>query len=421
MIQAPLPKPIETKAPARAESVSSSKAPKAKKEAEASSESKEFANELEAKVSESEPKTKPTAEKQEEAKVKPVKVSPDQALELPSALVNQNAVETTSPKIFDPELTKSVEAAIDPKTTEVQVTTEGAPVKLTDAQVLELASGEVTAKEMEGEIAQAMLKTPQVQTAQNGRAPAIDFAKAEVDPQLLNNEDFVAQKNLVAKKPVANAYGMKAVPVQQQKVALEAGLKQTQVVKEASSLESSPMNSQQFILNMMNEQKPSTQVNDVQATPKVFDLSNIKTTNSNEIINQITDYVVQAKAAKEPTVTMRMNHDELGVVDITVSKMMGQNAADAIAINIGAHSVDGKNFFQQNSKELFSHMASAGINVADMKVETPNQTAKSDFDFGSQQGRNPSGEKQFGSEQNQRRHEQERRQDLWKLFNQEAA
>lgn len=430
MIQAPLPKPIETKAPVRAESVSSNKAPKAKKEAEASSESKEFAKELEAKVSDSEkPKKSEKSEKSEkarsenqtEAKVKTVKVSPEQALEMPSALVNQNGtVDTTSPKIFDPEVTKDVEALIQPKSVEVAVPVEGTPVQLTDAQIMELATGEVSAKEMEGELAQAMLKTPQVAQA-SGRAPAIDFAKAEVDPQLLNNEDFVAQKNMAAKKPVANAYGMKAVPAQQQKMALEAGLKQTQIVKDASALESAPMNSQQFILNMMNEKPTGAQVNETQAAPKVFDLSNIKTTNSNEIINQITDYVVQAKAAKEPTVTMRMNHDELGIVDITVSKVMGQNAADAVAINIGAHSIDGKNFFQQNSKELFTHMASAGINVSDMKVETPSQTAKNEFDFGSQQGRNQHGDKQFGSEQNQRRHEQERRQDLWKRFNQEAA
>jgi hypothetical protein len=438
MIQASIPKPIETKAPVRAEVVSNSKAPKSKKEAEASSaEAKEFAKELDS-ASEGETKVEAKAEKksdkkteakgeeksESEAEVKAVKVSAEQALALPSTLVGaEGSAETTSPKVFDSATTKSVEQLTQPKTTEVA--TE-APVKLTDAEVLELAAAggaaglEEAKAEVKGEIAQAMLKTPQV-SQKNGRSPAIEFAQAEIDPQLLNNEDFVAQKNLVAKKSLPNAYGMKIVPAQQQKLALENGLKQTEVVKDASAVDGS-VNSQQFILNIQNEQKNSQQLNETQAAPKVFDMSNIKSSNTNEIISQITDYVVQAKAAKEPTVNMRVNHDELGMIDISVSKVAGSNMADAIAINIGAHTIDGKNFFQQNSKDLFSHMASAGINVADMKVETPTQTAKNEFDFGSQHGRSQQGsEKQFGSEQNQRRHDQERRQDLWKLLNKEAA
>jgi hypothetical protein len=403
MIQAPQPKPIETKAPVGAEV--SSKANKAKVDLEGSLEAQDFANELEASLS-------------GEAKVKPVEVTVDQVLELPSTLVNQQSgnVDSTSPKVFDPALTKSVEKLIQPTTTEVAPS--AAPAQLTDAQVLELANAEAST-EMKGEIAQAMLKTPQV--AQNkGRAPAIEFAQTEIDPQLLNMEDFVAQKNLATKKEVSNAYGMKALPQQQQKLALESGLKQTQVVNEASAVDSSPVNSQQFILNMMNEQQSAPQINETQAAPKVFDMSNIKTTNGNEVINQITDYVVQARAAKEPTVNMRVNHEELGMIDITVSKS-GVNH-ESIAVNIGAHSMEGKSFFQQNSKELFSHLSTAGLSVSDLKVETPNQTAKNDFDFGSQSGRNQhASDKNFGSEQNQRRHEQERRQDLWKLLNQEAA
>lgn len=408
MIQAPLPKPVETpKAQpreARSSEVESnkktartndSKGSKKSKESKESAETDEFANELETSLSKN------------EAKVQPVKVTAEQALELPSTLVNPTSTETASPKVFDPELTKGVQNLIGPKTTE-------AAVPLTDAQVLELANAKAEVPEdMKAEIAQAMLKTPKV----SGRAPAIDFAKAEIDPQLLNNEDFVAQKNLAAKKMMPNAYGMKIVP-QEQKAALEAGLKQSQVVNNTS--DASSTNSQQFLLNMSAEQQQPLQTNETQAAPKVFDMNNVKTSNANEVMNQITDYVVQAKAAKEPTVNMRINHDELGMIDITVSKS-GVNH-ESIAVNIGTHSLDGKNFFQQNSKDLFSHLATAGLNVSDLKVETPNQTAKNDFDFNSQNGKNqPGADKQFGSEQNQRRHEQERRQDLWKLLNKEAA
>lgn len=420
MIQAPLPKPIELpKAqPKRADAEVVSNQKQTPKTATVASKKNEVSSKEEGKKEvtefdkELETATAEGASVEGEAQVKAVKVSED--LELPSKLVNPNgSVETTSPKIFDPSITKDVEKLIQPKSADAQ------PVVLTDEQVAQLANGEVEAKVMNAELEQAMLKTPKTNT---GRAPAIEFAKAEVDPQLLNNEDFVVQKNMAAKKAVPNAYGMKVAPqTQQQKVAMENGLQQTQVVKEASANESA-MNSQQFILGLQSEQKGAPQLNETQAPQKVFDMSNIKSSQPNEIMNQITDYVVQAKAAKEPTVNMRVNHDELGMIDITVSRVGAANA-DTLAINIGAHSTEGKNFFSQNSKDLFSHLTTAGINVADLKVETPTQTAKNDFDFGSQSGRNgqQGSEKQFGSEQNQRRHDQERRQDLWKLLSKEAA
>lgn len=397
MIQAPLKKPVEAPKPrqkeAGAEDVSNKKTVVKDSSEAKSSEASEFEATLETSLSKHEPK------------VQLIQVSAEQTLDLPSSLVQPTSVETGSPKVFNPELTKGVEKLIAPKSTEVAV-------PMTDAEVLKLAQGEMDAPvqdEVKTQLAVALNKT-------QGRSPAIDFAKAEVDPQLLSNEDFLIQKNIVNKKPVANPYGMKALPVEQQKAALEAGLKQTQVVSEATEL--TPVNSQEFILGLSAEQKP-LQGQEVQ-TPKTFDMTNIKTTNANELMNQITDYVVQAKAAKEPTVNMRVAHEDLGVIDITVTKT-GANQ-DAIAVNIGTHSIDGKNFFQQNSKELFSHLTNAGLNVSDLKVETPTQTAKNDFDFNSQSGRNQQGsEKQFGSEQNQRRHESERRQDLWKLLNKEAA
>lgn len=398
MIQASQTKPIESKAhPSSDVSTKASKTPKGLEE---SLEAQEFVNALEASLA-------------GETKVSPLELTGEQILELPSG-----NIDSATPKVFDPAITLGVEKLILPQTTEAVNPLTRAATPLSDAQILELAQADVeTVADVSGEIVQAMLKTPKVAS---GRAPAIEFAQSEIDPQLMNMEDFVAQKNLSAKKSLPNTYGMKSSS-QHQNIAIENGLKQTQVVSDVPAVDSAPVNSQQFILNMLNEQKGGTQLNDVQGTPKVFEMSQIKSENSSEIINQITDYVAQAKAGKEPTVNMRMNHDQLGLIDITISKVNGSNVADAVAINIGAHTLDGKNFFNQNSKELFSHMASAGINVSDLKVETPSQTAKNEFDFGSQQGRNSNGDKQFGSEQNQRRHEQERRQDLWNLLNQEAA
>lgn len=339
----------------------------------------------------------------------PIVITSDLELQLPTELLKQsgNSNESVSPKVFDSSLTQDVSKLLGPESASVEVNIEG-------AEGVEVVEGE----KIDPKLLQSLLKTPALQTASTGRAPALDFAAAEIDPKLLNMEDFVEQKNAALKKPLTEAYGFKLNNTE--KEAAKMGLTETQVVSNVAALADAPVNSQQFILNMMNEQSPSTNVNEVASAPKVFDMNNVKSTNANDLINQISDYVIQAKASKEPTVQMRFNHSELGVVDIQVSKMAGNH--EAVAINIGAHSAEGKHFFQQNAKELLSHLASTGHTVSDFKVETPSQTAKSDFDFGSQFGKNqPGQDKQFGSEQNQRRHEQERRADLWKALNQEAA
>lgn len=362
-------------------------------------EGKEFANELAANLSDG-------------IEVKAVEINAEQLLQQPSSLINnfpQSNLEAISPKVFDPSLTKGVENLINPQTK------LEAPVEMfiSNEEVLDLAKGEA-----KGEFSQAMLKTPQVN--QIGRSPAIEFGKNDVDPQLMNMEDFVVQKNMVNKKSLpVNGYGMKN---ETSGSGFENGLKPVEVVNDISKLEgttSDSVNSRQFLLDMLKEQTQPN-VSDLRHTDKVFNMSNIKSDNPNQIMTQITDYIVQAKAAKEPTVSMRVNHDELGMLDITVRKGQGIGQ-DTISISIGAHSTDGKSFFQQNSKDLFSHLNQAGISISDFKVETPSTTARNEFDM-SQQGRQgANGERNFGSEQNQRRHDQDRRQELWDVLKDKEA
>lgn len=255
-------------------------------------------------------------------------------------------------------------------------------------------------------------KAPLAAESNQGRSPAIDFAPENIDSKLLNFEDFSWQKNAVKKVAPQTTYqGLEAKK--------ELDLKSTEVVSGLTS-----QNASEFILNSMVESNSNSNSTPIQIksenTIPSFDGNQIKTADAKVIIDQISDYIMQAKTAKEPTVNFKMNHQDLGHLDITVAKSL--HAADAVAINIGASAVEGKNFFTQNLKELSSHLMSAGISVSDIKVETTSSSqSKSDFDFNGQHKNADSGQKQFGSEQNQRRHEQEKRQSLWDLLNKEAA
>jgi hypothetical protein len=415
MLQALNIKNIDSKATAKASGAI--KGEKNLLDSESMLEGADFANELKATLADGK-EVKPTELTEQQLKELQAKMLEASGKSIEEIKIGVESIESqpqsVTPKAFDPALTKGVDAIIQPKTTSI-----------TDKQVLELAQMNPETVDVKAETVEleALLKAP---ASKIERSPAIDLAKGEIDPQLINMEDFVAQKNLAVKKSInnANAYGMPG-KAEVNKVALENGLKSTQTINELGAAESgksstSSMNSQQFILNSQMDIGGKSSVNDVQSPMKTFNMSQIKTDNPNQIMTQITDYIVQAKAAKEPTVNMRVKHDELGIIDISVQRTSSMN--DAIAINIGTHSVDGKNFFQANSKDLFSHLTNSGLNIADLKVETPNQTAKNDFDFGSQSGRggHPQ-DRQFGSEQNQKRHESERRQELWNLLKDKEA
>lgn len=257
-------------------------------------------------------------------------------------------------------------------------------------------------------------------------------ADSPVVQQLVSNDDFLLAKNQFSKKMISNPYNEKknsknssSNPLFQGNQKIDSGNSLDHSLSELSSsslegsLEQPVMNSQEFILGQQIE-KPS--FGQVQKT-MTMNMNGLKSGDVQEIFNQITDYVIQSKMAKDPTVQLKFNHDELGLVDITVSKM-AQNQ-EAIAINIQSHALEGKSFFQHHQKELLGHLTQAGLNVADFSLDQSSQnssSSKSDFDMGSQSQKNQQGqEKQFASEQNQRRHESDRRQELWKMFNKDAA
>jgi hypothetical protein len=335
-----------------------------------------------------------------------VETNPELLLE--DANLSLNSIknqEIAQPKIFDQDLIKNVEKINQPQAQMMN------PLGQQDLQLLKEMDKDFSKNEQINQLLSKNIKANQLD-----RSPAIDFGKDEIDPKLLNLEDFVKQKNLVNKKIVSeNAYGLKSEI--NKKMGLNSESQITELKNDflqADMSQGKSVNSQQFILDIMKENNSNGRM-DVQGNQKVLNFSDIKSADSNQIMSQITDYIVQAKASKESTVTVRVNHDELGLLDITVRKAQGMSQEN-LAINIGTHTQDGKNFFQQNSKELFSHLNQAGLSISDLKVETSSNSAKNEFDMG-QQNRNQSfGDKNFSSEQNQKRHDQNRRQDLWNIL-----
>lgn len=392
-IQTPAPKPQPAKAASSSESsnvLKKSDSHKAEKSKE-----KDFAAELAEldNAEDMEGMTLESAEGEELAKVAlqpsgDMKASPVSADDLMKALEEAPALTEPTPKVLDPKLIKQVNEVVLP---------EGAEqVEATQLQLKDL-----------------LMQQQNLPAKTAGRSPAIDFAQAEVDPQLLNFEDFVAQKNAVTGKAVApNAYGMPAKTTlnAEQLMGEKAVAANEALIHADSGATTQGQLAPAFIMENSTQDSLRTEVS---APSRTFNMQNLtKTQDADSILTQVSDYIVQAKAAKEPTVQMRVNHQDLGMLDITVSR----SANDAVSIVLGTQDNGAKMFLGQNRDSLMSHLSQAGVNVSDLKMEQSSQSKDSNSNQNSQQNNQAGSQRQFGSEQNQRRDEQQRRQDLWDLI-----
>lgn len=147
---------------------------------------------------------------------------------------------------------------------------------------------------------------------------------------------------------------------------------------------------------------------------KVFDMSQLNM--NQDVINQIQDYIIQAKASSEPTVQMSFQHNDLGVVDLVVQKAHG----DQVSILINTHSMEGSKFFTQNQTELLQTLTQSGVNVSEFKLDSSNNTNNNGQDNFGQNSRNS--QNQHASDDRQQRNEDsQRRQELWDLLNNKEA
>lgn len=154
------------------------------------------------------------------------------------------------------------------------------------------------------------------------------------------------------------------------------------------------------------------------ATAKTFDMAQLNTTNQTDVINQIQNYIIQSKASSEPTVQMSFEHKDLGMVDLTVSKLQGNQ----VSVMINSHTQEGSKFFNQHQNELLQSLTQSGIKVSEFKLDTSSNTNQNNNQNHNHSSGNGSEKGQFaGNEKHQRNEDSRRREELWSLFNNKEA
>lgn len=111
---------------------------------------------------------------------------------------------------------------------------------------------------------------------------------------------------------------------------------------------------------------------------KVLDLSKINTSNTNEIIKRISDYVEQSQVANKDSLDLTVKHDSLGQFNIQVNKVHGaQN--QAMDMQITTNSAEGHEFFTKNEIGLMKNLSQAGIHLNEFKIVSSGSDSSMSF------------------------------------------
>lgn len=255
----------------------------------------------------------------------------------------------------------------------------------------------------------------------------VKSTKEVAQPQITDNENVVdllnQKRNL--KNPVQGQYAN-----QNPKLILEKVMKE--VKTKTGNMEVTPdeikmmknldyLNDADKVVKFVGGDKDLSANLNTKATDKVFDLSKIKTTNANEIIDQISNHIIQNQAARSKTVDLAVNHNELGRINIHVQKLNPEQ----VNIQIMTQTPEGKQFFAENTRGLLNHLSTNGVNVADLKLDNTSSSqlnsgkdhASSSDQFAGNRGQHS----QNQSEDNNRRQDSKRREDLWDAYRRNAA
>jgi len=329
---------------------------------------------------------------------------------------NLNSIDQVSPTIIDSDLTKEVSEILNKQTNLVQPDLQKNSVLLEDINNNPELSKILNSENLNED--QLFFSNPK-----NLETKSANPFKNELSTQLATGEDFINQKSILKNKIAhKNPYYTKAEGLKVDAEVLSGPSKvlPNEMKKLATeNIETKLIIPTTLVVGENTNFKTNVDVSSGQNI-KTMQFADLKTGDANQIMNQITDYIIQAKASKEETVSLKINHQDLGILDITVQKLPGINQ-DSMALNIGTQTLEGKVFFQENSKDLLAHLNQAGLNVLDVKVDQGSFEKKNEFDL-TGQGRNQNFQnKEFSSEQNQRRHDQNRRQELWDLFKDKEA
>ncbi|MCY4644740.1 MAG: hypothetical protein OXB88_09000 [Bacteriovoracales bacterium] len=133
----------------------------------------------------------------------------------------------------------------------------------------------------------------------------------------------------------------------------------------------------------------------------------LHTTDTNQIIDKISKYIVQKSFGNVSEVNLNIKHYEIGNFRINASQDFGH---PGIQLAITVYSPEGAEFFGVNQARLLTNLAQNGLQIQDFKLEQQ---------FNTDQGGQSSWEDNDFQENSNTRQDSNRRRELWRQFNEQ--
>jgi hypothetical protein len=130
---------------------------------------------------------------------------------------------------------------------------------------------------------------------------------------------------------------------------------------------------EQFIPLAQKQEGQNTQTQ-TQGSEKILDLSKINTSNTEEIIKKISDYIQQGQVANKDSLDLTVKHESLGQFKIQVNKPVGGNGSQ-MDMQITTTTSEGHDFFMKHEIGLMKNLSQAGIQLSDLRIVSESGSA----------------------------------------------
>ena len=150
--------------------------------------------------------------------------------------------------------------------------------------------------------------------------------------------------------------------------------------------------------------------------PQTIDMGQIDSSlmvNRENLINEISGYIIETQINNAPSLEVNMKHQELGNINLMVNK----SNPEGLDIVLTTNNAQANMVLNDSKLDLLNPLSAAGIQVADVKIDQSSNSSSFAQNFGeSSQNQNSS------RQQNSNQRDSERRRQLWEEFyNRDAA
>jgi nucleoid DNA-binding protein len=155
-------------------------------------------------------------------------------------------------------------------------------------------------------------------------------------------------------------------------------------------------------------------MSNVPSSAPVFDMSKMNSSQSEQIIQQVTQYLQQSQIRNGKELNLTVNHESLGQFKINARKM---KEGDGINLEINTMGDAAHKFFTKHENDLMSKLSLSGVKISDYKVSSSPQQQSTSFDMSNQdQSKSSQNLGQMQGDMMDSKNGEQRRKEMWQYY-----